>query len=117
MEGQVAIPDEVWINGRTYEIEDCSGPAADAEALMGQLRYHGARILLNMDMDLEAQLRTLWHEMWHVFAHDMGMEPADDRAEVEKMAELVSLFAHVVLCHNRELADAYCTHSQEEEED
>jgi len=108
------IPDEIHLNGRTYTIEDCSGPAAE-ENFMGEMKYFTATILLNFDLDLEAQLRTLIHEAWHVFAKDYGLKSNPDESEREHLAELVSLFMHLLLCHNPEIADCYSTTEESEE--
>jgi len=105
----MSLPLEVWINGRTYLIEDC-GTHPIGDVVLGCLKYQDAIILINMDCDLEGQLKTLWHEMTHAFQQDLEGKMDED------LACLVSLFVHNILCHNREIADFYCTHNEEEYE-
>jgi len=109
MEGWVPIPDEIWINGRAYDVEEAmSSPAQDI--VLGCAQYAAGKILLNLDTDLECQLKTIIHECFHIFQQDYDGEMD------EKLANLVSLFVHNLLSTNRELADCYCTHQEEEED-
>lgn len=104
------IPDEIYLFGRRYEVKDAGIiGTGDAAIALGEAKYAPGIIFLNQDVDLEAQLRTLWHEVWHIFGHDTAAfsETAEDEREAERFAQLVSLFVHVVLCHNPQIAECY----------
>jgi len=96
------IPDEMWINGRPYMIEDC-GTHPLGDVVLGCVKYPEAIILLNQDADLEGQLKTLWHETFHIFQQDIQGRMDED------LANLVSTFVHNLLSQNPEIADCYST--------
>jgi len=106
----MGLPDELWINGRVYDVEMQEGnPLRECE--MGLVEYIKAVITINEDMELEGQLRALIHEAWHVFDQDINGEMD------EKMANHVATFVHNLFTHNRDLADIYCTHGMEDVEE
>jgi len=107
LQGKKMIPDELWINGRAYLIEDC-GTHPLGDVVLGCMKYPDGIILLNQDIDLEGQLKTLWHEAYHVFQQDI-LGKTD-----EGEANLVSTFIHNFLTHNREIADCYSTTEEPE---
>lgn len=95
------IPTEIWLNGRSYQIEDCGGPHPNGGVVLGCLQYPSATILLNMDVDLEAQLTTLFHEAFHAFEQDIRGQQSED------LAYMVGTFVHTLFSHNREIAECY----------
>lgn len=95
----MAIPDEVFVNGRWYALEETGESGGDI--VLGCVRYAEGRILLNMDVDLECQLKSIWHEACHIAQQDLEGEMS------EKLANFVSTFAHNFLCHNQEIAKCY----------
>jgi len=101
------IPDELWINGRAYLVEDC-GTHPLGDVVLGCVKYPEGIILLNQDADLEGQLKTLFHEAFHIFQQDIQGRMDED------LANLVSVFCHNLLTHNREVADCYSTTEEPE---
>jgi len=56
----------------------------------------GGKILLNLDTDLECQLKTIMHECFHIFQQDYEGEMDEKLADYLKRHNIKEAYAHYV---------------------
>ena len=101
----MAIPREIVIFGRTYQLSDVS-PIHTSEGVLGLAAYREGVIYLDAGLDVALSLNTLWHEAVHIAQQDvLGIVD-------EAQARWVSLFVHNFLVQNPAIVRCYLDHSE-----
>ena len=89
------FPEYVRIGAQTYEIQLTDEPILiDHQECSGGIFYMDSVIKIRADLPYDRMWMTLWHEIFHGFTEDRGLDigEADEENVVEAFARSMHLF-------------------------
>ena len=81
------IPSKVKVGGIIYEVylvDQCS----DGPRFMGQVDHYKCEIQLRQNLNPQAKMQTLWHEITHIVISALGRKDFEE-GDIEQVAQYI----------------------------